>query len=119
MIKLIVFCMLFSFSAFANWQVEVALGVDGQTWKIQNAKFEDGKETTLLISNYILKMTIKKSKVEKAIEVSYTVQEKKGDKIILLNKGEDMLEDRPANDIFAKGEPNQPNSIITLKMKPL
>jgi pyridoxine 5'-phosphate synthase PdxJ len=116
--KLMLLMCLFSVSAFANWQTEVALGIDGQTWKIENAKIEEGKEVTIALGNYILKMTIKKSTQEAGLDVLYTVNEKKGEKLILVNKGDDILEiGQKMNEIFAKGETGQPNSMITLKMK--
>lgn len=116
--KLILILCLFSMSAFADWQVEVALGIDGQTWKIEHAKFVEGKETALTLGNYAVKMTIKKSTQEKGLDVVYTIQEKKGEQLILIKKGDDIIEiGLPMNEIYAKGEPNQPNSIITLKLK--
>lgn len=111
--------MFFSLNTYANWQVEVALGIDGETWKIEQAKFEDGKDQTLNIGNYIVKMTIKRTKEEKVLSINYQVEEKKGDKNLLISKGEDLMEDRPKNDIFAKGEKGQPHTILSLKMKPL
>lgn len=116
--KLILLLCLFSTSALANWQVEVALGVDGQTWKIDNTILKDGKQSQLILGNYVIKMTIKKSKEEKGLDVSYLIHEKKGEKLILISMGEDIIEiGRPMNEIYAKGRPKQPNTIITLKLK--
>ena len=101
--KFLILLSLFSMNTFAAWQVEVALGVDGQTWKIDNAKFDDGKETAITLGKYLVKMTIKKSKEEN---------------FILVNKGDEIIESGQAsNEIFAKGEAKQPNTIITLKLK--
>jgi hypothetical protein len=109
---------LFSMNSFAAWQVEVALGIDGLTWKIDNAKFDEGKETAITLGNYLVKMTIKKSKEENCLDVAYSVQEKKGEKFVLVNKGDEIIESGQAsNEIFAKGEAKQPNTIITLKLK--
>ena len=116
--KLILIMCLFSVNAFAYWQTEVALGIDGQTWRIENAKIEEGKEVAIALGNYVLKMTIKKSTQEAGLDILYTVHEKKGAKLILVNKGDDILEiGQKMNEIFAKGESGQPSSIITLKMK--
>ncbi|MBA2404782.1 MAG: hypothetical protein H0V66_08425 [Bdellovibrionales bacterium] len=115
---LLLLCFL-PLSAFASWQVEVALGIDGETWKIDHAKFEESKETALTLGRYLVKLTIKKSKEENGLDVTYVVQEKKGEQFILVNKGDDIIEiGQKSNEIYAKGEPKQPNSIITLKFKP-
>lgn len=103
-----------------GWQVEVGLGIDGETWKLEREKFMDGKEQTLNMGkNYVLKLTIKKGTQDKSLEITYVLHEKKGDKLILVNKGDDVVEEVMSKDIYAKGEPNQPNSIITLKLKNL
>ena len=81
---------LFSLNAFANWQMEVAFGVDGETWKIDHAKFVEAKETELSFGNYVVKMTVKKGTTEdKGLDVSYSINEKKGEKLTLISKGED------------------------------
>ncbi len=116
---LLILICFYAFNVYANWQVEVALGIDGETWKIEHAKFEDGKEQSLNFGTYLLKMSIKRTKEEKVLSVNYVIEEKKGDKKTLVAKGEDLMEDRPKNDIFAKGEKDQPHTIISLKMKPI
>lgn len=112
----LILCLL-PLSALANWNMEVTLGVDGETFKANEAKFEEGKETKLNLGRYVVKLTIKKSDEPKYLDVSYAVEEKKGDKFILVNKGEESIEDKSSGEIYAKGEPSQPNSIITLKPK--
>jgi len=109
---------LFSVNAFANWQMEVAFGIDGETWKIDHAKFVEAKETEISFGNYVVKMTVKKGTTEeKGLDVSYSINEKKGEKLTLISKGEENLVDNGKGEIFAKGEPKQPNTIITLKFK--
>lgn len=109
--------LMFSLSSWANWHAEVALGIDGETWKIERETFQDGKEGTLDIGNYVLKMTLKKTKEPNEVDLKYTVHEKKGEKLTLINKGQDTLNEKKTNDIYAKGEPGQPHSIITIKFQ--
>jgi hypothetical protein len=110
----ILLCLL-PFSSWANWKADLTLGVDGETMKAEKQVFVDGKETTVTMGNYILKLTLKNTKVPKNIDIDYVVQEKKAQKLILVNKGQDVVENELSKDIFAKGEPNQPNTIITFK----
>jgi hypothetical protein len=114
---LIVIICLFTFNARADWQTEVSLGIDGETWKIQQAKFTPGKEETLIFGIYTLKMTIKKSSQENGLDVNYSLHQKKGEQTLLITKGEDIIEEKSKSEIFAKGQPSQPHSIITLKFK--
>ena len=114
----ILFCLCaLSTNLWASWNVEVALGIDGETWKIEREKFEDGKEKVLTMGSYILKMTMKKSKEANYLDVNYTVHEKKGEKLTLINKGSELIDEKKNTDIYAKGEPSQPHSIITIKLK--
>lgn len=114
---LILMLCLLPMSAFSAWQMEVGLGIDGETWKIEQSKFEEAKENIINMGNYVLKMTLKKGTEPKSIDVVYTLHEKKGDNLTLVNKGEETIEEKLSSDIYAKGEKNQPNSIITLKLK--
>lgn len=114
---LIMMLCLLPLSALASWNMEVGLGIDGETWKIEQAKFEEAKETTITFGTYVLKMTLKKGTEPKSIDVAYTLHEKKGEALNLVNKGEEIIEEKPSSDIYAKGLPNQPHSIITLKLK--
>jgi hypothetical protein len=111
--------MLLPLNLWAAWDVELGLGIDGETWKIEHQKFEDGKEQSVNMGNYILKMTIKKSKIETGLDVLYTLHEKKGVELILITKGDEVIEQKLKKDIYAKGEEKQPNTIITLKLKNL
>ena len=108
---------LLSLNALADWEGELTLGIDGETFKKEKVTFINAKETSLTIERFLLKMTISKAKAEKSLIVKYSLHEKTGQKITLVTKGEDELEDQPTNDIFAKGEKGQPNTILSLKMK--
>lgn len=116
---LFVLLCLLPLSSWANWQADLTLGVDGETMKAEKQVFTEGKETVVAMGNYIVKLTFKNTKVPKNIDVDYVVQEKKGQTLILVNKGQDVVENELSKDIFAKGEPNQPNTIITIKFKSL
>lgn len=117
--KLPIFICLFvlPLNLWANWNAEVSLGIDGETWKIERENFEDGKEKIFTMGNYILKMTFKKTKEPQYLDVNYTVHEKKGTKLTLINKGSESLDEKKNTDIYAKGEPSQPHSIIAIKIK--
>lgn len=107
-------CLL-PIAASANWKVDLSLGVDGQTWKTEQAVFEDGKEKTFDFGTHKMKLTIKRSKEEKGLDVTYAVEEKKGNTMVLINRGSEIIEEKGTPEIYAKGEPNQPHSIITFK----
>lgn len=114
--KYLAFAMLFiSLNVFACWKVEGTLGVDGETWKIEQ-KFDHDKEYSFPMGTFILNLTIKKGKKTDHI-VKYIVQEKKGSVLVLVTKGEEEVQENKPNEIFAKGEQGQPNSIISLKLK--
>lgn len=113
--KLLLFLSLISFNAFADWQTELTLGIDGETFASEKMILVNAKESSIPLGRYLLKLTITKSKEDKFLEVSYALSEKTK----LVAKGKDEIEDRPTNEIFAKGEKGQPNTIITLKMKSL
>ncbi len=109
--------LLLPLGAFANWQADISLAVDGETFKTPDQKLEEGKESSIKVGNYQVKLTLKKSKEPKLIDVIYSVQETKASKVTIINKGQDIIEEKISNDIYAKGEPNQPHSIITIKFK--
>jgi hypothetical protein len=111
----LVVCLLLPLSSFANWKIDLSLGVDGQTWKTDQAIFEDGKEKSIDFGTHKIKLTLKKSKIEKSLDVTFLVEEKKGNAMVIINKGSEIIEDKGTGEIYAKGEPNQPHSIITLK----
>lgn len=110
--------MLITFPALActNLFVEGRLAVDGQTWKFSHKHRGLGKEDTFQAGPYIISMTL--TYPEEGYLVRYKVEEKKGTTLTLVTKGEeDEIELHKSRDIMAKGEPGQPNSIITLKLK--
>ena len=115
--KLFIVALLFSLSAMACWKVEGSLGVDGETYKIDQ-KIEHNKEYIFTMGVFIFKMTIVPGKT-KTYTLRYVVQEKKGTTLTLITSGEDEVTEAALKEIFAKGEPNQPNTIITLKLIPI
>jgi hypothetical protein len=112
---LVVLLILVSNNAIACWKIEGTLGVDGETWKIHQ-KFEHHKEYIMPAGNFILKLTLRPQS-KNLNKLSYVLQEKKDNKLILVTQGEeeDIHEDKK-REIFAKGETGQPNSIITIKL---
>lgn len=106
---------LVSFSAFACWKVDGTLGVDGETFKF-NQKFDHGKEYSFPMGSFILNLTLNTGK-GKNHTVRYAVFEKKGVKLNLVTKGDDEVTEDTKKEIFAKGEENQPNTILTLNLK--
>ena len=116
MLKLILTFALtiYSLSVFACWKVDGQFAADGETFKFSQ-RFEHDKEYSLPLGTFILNLTIKKSD-NKFKTLVYTVSEKKQGRLILVSKGEEEIEEKKSNDIYAKGEPGQPNTIITLKL---
>jgi hypothetical protein len=116
MLKMIFTILLFAFtlSAFACWKVEGQLSVDGESFKIHQ-KVDHKKEYLFPLGTFILKMTFDIDQEKNQI-VRYALHEKKGTTQTFVTKGEEILTKNKSNDIYAKGETGQPNSIITLKL---
>jgi hypothetical protein len=109
--------LFISFPALACLGVNIdgKLAVDGETYKF-NRTFKLAHEEMIPAGPYIVTMTV--THPEGGLFVKYKVEEKKGTKLTLITKGEEEeLEIDKSRDIMAKGEPNQPNSIITIKLK--
>lgn len=77
--------------------------------------FEDGKEKAFDFGTHKMKLTIKRSKGERGLNVTYVVEEKKGNTMVLINNGSEITEEKGTPEIYPKGEPNQPHSIISSK----
>lgn len=112
---LLLTALLSPYIAFANWRIDLTLAVDGETWRADQVLFEDGKEKAFDFGRHLMKLMIQKSKEEKGLDVTYLIQEKRGSLKVILNKGTENIEENTKADIYAKGEPNQPNSVITFK----
>lgn len=110
------FILAFSLEAFACWQVDGSLAVDGETFKF-NQKVEHKKEYAFPLGNFILRFTL--NPVDKVnTTMNYIVEDKKNLKLVLITKGEEEgIKEKVSRDIFAKGEEGQPNSIITIKLR--
>ena len=104
--------------ASAEWKADLSFGVDGDTWNQQQVVFTPGKETAILFSRHQLKLSLLRNKQEGGVDVTYLVQEKKNNTFVVVAKGTENIDDKKQSEIFAKGEPGQPNSIITLKFHP-
>lgn len=116
MLKLITltFITLFTFSAFACWKAEGSFAVDGETYKFSQ-KVEHEKEYKFPGGNFILSFTLKPMN-KKINLIRYKIEEKKNMKLVLVTLGDEEISADRSNDIFAKGEEGQPNSIITIKL---
>ena len=112
-IAFILLLLSISLASFACWKVEGQLSVDGEDYKI-NQKFDHAKDYSFPMGNFILNMTMKSK--DKKPSVVYALFEKKGATMTLITKGKEDLEMNKSKDIYAKGEKDQPNSIITLKL---
>lgn len=110
----VLFLLIHSVQAFACWKMEGELAVDGQSWKI-NQKFIHNKEYSLPMGTFILNLSITPGK-EKTHQLKYELLEKKGLTQVLVTKGQDQIQEKATEEIFAKGEAGQPHSIITLKI---
>ena len=112
---LILVFLLASFNAFACLNLEGSLAVDGELFKF-NQKCDNAKKYSFPLGNFILNMTVEPGN-GKIHPVIYTVHEKKGITLTLVTKGDDELTEGTTKEIYAKGEENQPNTIIILKLK--
>jgi hypothetical protein len=113
---LIRFLLLFFFttSAWACWRMEGKLAIDGESWTFDQ-KVKHDKTYSLPAGSFIFNFKL----IKKAEDIlfSYNVSEKKNNNLVLVSKGEENLKLDQTKDIFSKGESNQPNSIITIKIR--
>lgn len=114
---LIVITFMFSFSALACWKLEGSVGIDGETYKL-NQKVDHDKEYILPMGAFIFKMTVSTNQENKKLKnMKYVVQEKKGTSLILVTSGEEEdIEVGKAKEIYAKGEEGQPHTVMTIKL---
>ncbi len=111
------FLLLVSFSAWACWSIDLNLGIDGEDYKFQQ-KIDHDKKYALPFGPYILNLKLIKNK-NKMINFEYKLEERKEKKLILITQGEEEIAINVKKKIYAKGEENQPHSIINLKLSPL
>lgn len=112
-----IFLFLVSFPALACLGVNIdgKLAVDGETYKF-NRTVKLAHEEIIPAGPYIISVTV--THPEGGLLMKYKVEEKKGTTLTLITKGEEEeIEVGTSRDIMAKGEPKQPNSIITVKLK--
>lgn len=105
--------ILLSLNVLACWRLEGSFAVDGETWKI-NQKIDHNKEYVFPMGAFILNLNVQKEKKVKILR--YKIQEKEGIKLNLVSQGEEEVKENETNTIFAKGEENRPQSIITVKL---
>jgi hypothetical protein len=111
--------LLVSSSAWACWSIDLNLGIDGEDYKFQQ-KIDHDKKYSLHLGSYILNLKLIKNKNKnKTINFEYKLEERKEKKLIIITQGEEEIAINVKKEIYAKGEENQPHSIITLKLSPL
>lgn len=114
--RYLAFTFLFaSMNVLACWRIEGSVAVDGETYKL-DFKADHGKEYIFPMGVFIYKMTVDKGKEKGKQLVKYVLQEKKKTALTLITKGEEEVSEGKSEDIYAKGEEGQPNSIITIKL---
>lgn len=111
---LLLFVLLFSQAALACWKIDGSFAIDGETYKFSQ-KIDHNKEYKIGGGVFILSFTVKELNKTNS-EVKYKIEEKKGTKLTLVTFGSEEVENKKSNDIFAKGEEGQPNTIITVKL---
>lgn len=112
---LLAFFISFPALACLGVNIDGKLAVDGQTYKF-NRTVKLAQEDLIPAGPYIISVTV--THPEDGLFMKYKVEEKKGTTLTLITKGEEEeIEIGKARDIMAKGEPNQPNSIMTIKLK--
>lgn len=106
-----------SMSALACWKIEGSVGIDGETYKL-NQKVDHDKEYIVPMGTFIFKMTVSMSKENKKLKnMKYVMQEKKGTNLILVTSGEEEdIEVGKTKEIYAKGEEGQPHTVLTIKL---
>ncbi len=101
--------------ALACWRAAGSLAVDGESWRF-DSKVEHDREYLFPAGTFILKLTVRPAGKTRATVV-YAIHERKDKGLVLVGKGEEAdVEAGKPRDIYAKGEPGQPNSIITVKL---
>lgn len=100
------------FHSHACWIARGTFSIDGETFPLHQ-KFELKKDYVFPAGAYLLQIRLLSG--EKKIHVRYVILEKKGTRLVNISKGEEEeIEPSKEREIFAKGLPGQPNSIITL-----
>jgi hypothetical protein len=110
----ILFLFFLSLPVLACWKIEGTLGIDGETFKF-GQKIEHGKDYSIALGTFIMNLKMNEMK-QKKINLSFTVQERKENKLVLITNGKEMINENKVKNIYAKGEPGQPHSIITIKI---
>ncbi len=107
--------LTFSLPALACWRMTGTFAVDGESWNF-DSKVEHNREYAFPVGTFILKLTLKPQD-KKRTTLTYVVHERKEKTLVLVSSGEESdVESGKVRDIYAKGTPDQPNSIITVKL---
>lgn len=112
---LILTFLVFPLLSFAQWKTDLSLSIDGETWKKAQVELNQDKESVIDFSRHQLKLSLQRNKQEGGVDVAYLIQAKGTKGVVTIAKGTENIDDSKASEIYAKGEPGQPNSIITFK----
>lgn len=109
--------IIFALPAFACFNISGKLGVDGETYKIDQ-KVDLGKDYSVPMGSFIFGFKVLTHEKEKnKFLFVYKLQERKAKSLETVTQGEEEIDQVRSHEIFAKGEEKQPNSIITIKLK--
>ncbi len=88
-----------------------SLSIDGEIFPLHQ-KFEPKKKYLFPAGSFLLQIRL----VEKGkkLKLSYVIKEKRGTTLMIISRGdEEDMEEGQEREIFAKGLPGKPNSIIS------
>lgn len=106
--------LFFSFGASACWKIKGEFSLKEEKWKFDQ-KISSNQEIVLPAGEFILRI---KTKIKnKKIEFFYIVEKKEGLNLQLIGKGSAIIVTKEIHHVFVKGEPGQPNSNISFKLK--
>jgi hypothetical protein len=112
----VIFTLMYAFPLLACWNLQGSYAVDGETYKFSN-KVEHNKDYLFTAGAYHIKLRFIPLEKKETLSLSYEIQERKMSGLVLVTKGqeEDVLISKQT-DVFAKGEPGQPNTILSFKL---
>ena len=109
---LIISSFFFCLNSYACWLARGDFSIDGEAFPILQ-KFDKGKDYVISGGTFLLHLRLQKK--EQKLSLTYSLEERKGTKLILITKGEEQsIAPGKHKEIFAKGLPGQPHSIISL-----
>jgi hypothetical protein len=112
---LIFILVLLSLPTLACLRIEGKVGVDGQTYKLDQ-KLDLNQEYNMAMGSFLFAFRLGPDpKVMNQYIFKYRLEERKNNKLVKVSEGDEEVGTTRSHEIFAKGEEGQPNSIITVK----